>query len=167
MKSFFLFVLGFLSDPYLTRRTYICQITEAVSKLPDGINLENEDLTPEQLQELKETIRKNADVFAKNLKQPGIANVPPHRIPVSKGSPILVKKKDGSSRFCVDYRPLNARTIKDVYPLPQMDEIIDQLADAKIFSVLDPASGYWQIPVAEEDCAKTAFVTCKGLFEFR
>jgi hypothetical protein len=65
-------------------------------------------------------------------------------------SPIfVVAKLDGSTRFCVDYRKLNEITVRDSYPLPRMDECIDSLGDAKIFTTLDCNSGYWQIPVRQ------------------
>jgi hypothetical protein len=79
---------------------------------------------------------------------------------------VLVKKKNGNLRFCVDYRRLNAVTKKDSYPLPRIDDIFDSLTGARWFSSLDLASGYWQVPVAEEDREKTAFVTKVGTFEF-
>ena len=79
---------------------------------------------------------------------------------------VLVPKKDGTLRFCVDYRRLNAVTRKDRYPLPRMDEYIDSLGDSTIFSTLDCNSGYWQIPVRERDIAKTAFACHSGLFEY-
>ena len=79
---------------------------------------------------------------------------------------VLVKKKSGDYRFCVDYRRLNAVTKRDVYPLPRMDDVFDRIAGAKYFSSLDLMSGYWQVPVAEADTYKTAFVTPDGLYEF-
>lgn len=79
---------------------------------------------------------------------------------------ILVKKKDGSWRFCVDYRRLNNVTKKDVYPLPRIDDALDCLHSASYFSSVDLRSGYWQIPMHAEDKEKTAFVTPDGLFEF-
>lgn len=79
---------------------------------------------------------------------------------------VLVKKKDGSIRFCVDYRKVNGVTRKDAYPLPRVDDTLDTLAGAKWFSTLDLVSGYWQVEVKPEDREKTAFCTPEGLFEF-
>ena len=82
-------------------------------------------------------------------------------------SPIcLVRKKDGSVRWCVDYRKLNNVTEKDAYPLPRIDTCLDCLASAKIFSTMDLQSGYWQLELAEEDRAKSAFITKYGLYEY-
>ena len=79
---------------------------------------------------------------------------------------VLARKKDGSLRFCVDYRRLNAVTRKDAYALPRTDDTLDALSGSKWFSTLDLASGYWQVEVAPEDREKTAFCTQDGLFEF-
>ena len=79
---------------------------------------------------------------------------------------VMVPKPDGTLRFCVDYRRLNAMTARDSYPLPRMDECIDSLGLAQIFTTLDCNAGYWQLPVAERDRAKTAFVCHSGLFEY-
>jgi hypothetical protein len=83
------------------------------------------------------------------------------------GSPVLfVKKKDGSMRMCIDYRNLNAVTVKNKYPLPRIDDLLDQLKDAKFFSKIDLRSGYHQMKIKPEDIPKTAFVTRYGQYEF-
>jgi hypothetical protein len=79
---------------------------------------------------------------------------------------ILIRKPDGSWRFCVDYRRLNAVTISDSYALPRIDEILDRLGGKTVFSTLDMQAGYWQIPMAAADAAKTAFHGPHGLYEF-
>lgn len=79
---------------------------------------------------------------------------------------VLVPKKTGEKRFCIDYRKLNAITIKNKYPLPRIDETIDHLHGAKFFSTIDLFSGYWQIEIEEKDKHKTAFTTEDGHFEF-
>ena len=80
---------------------------------------------------------------------------------------VLVRKKDGSTRFCVDYRLLNHVTLKDSYPLPRIDDSLDALVNAQWFSTLDLASGYWQVTMDSNDAEKTAFATPTGLFHFR
>ncbi|MCG8033578.1 MAG: reverse transcriptase family protein, partial [Candidatus Thiodiazotropha taylori] len=80
---------------------------------------------------------------------------------------VMVQKKDGTKRFCVDHRRLNDVTTKDAYPLPRIDDSLDQLSGAKWFSCLDLNSGYWQVEVDDDDREKTAFASRKGLFEFK
>ena len=80
---------------------------------------------------------------------------------------VLVTKKDGSLRLCVDYRRVNDHTLKDSYPLPRIDDSIDALRGSKWFSTLDLASGYWQVPMNPKDIDKTAFMTPFGLFQFK
>ena len=79
---------------------------------------------------------------------------------------IIVQKKDGTTRFAIDYRELNDLTKKDSYPIPEMKDILDKLHGSEFFSTLDGASAYWSIPIAEEDIEKTAFVSPRGEFEF-
>ena len=98
------------------------------------------------------------DMLDKNIIQPSSS---PWASPV-----VLVKKKDGSLRFCVDFRKLNSLTRKDAYALPRIDDTLNSLAGSKWFTTLDLASGSWQVEICPEDKEKTAFCTQDGHFEF-
>ena len=108
---------------------------------------------------LRETARELVDEMLKK----GVIedSVSPWSAPI-----VLVKKKDGSTRFCVDYRKLNDVTVKDPYPLPRIDDTLDALGGAKYFSTLDLCSGYHQLPMAPADTEKTAFSTPDGHYQF-
>ena len=79
---------------------------------------------------------------------------------------IFVRKKSGELRMCVDYCALTQKTVKEKYPLPRFDDLLDRLQGASVFSSLDLQSGYHQIRIASEDASKTAFSTPLGLVEF-
>ena len=109
------------------------------------------------------TLRNVTEEMVEDMLQQGVIkeSVSPWVSPV-----VLVKKKDGSMRFCVDYRKLNAITKKDVFPLPRIDNALDLLGNSVYFSTLDLASGYWQVKMDTDSREKTAFTTHKGLYEF-
>ena len=112
-------------------------------------------MSPEELDELKKQLQ---DLLDKGYIR--ASNSP-------FGAPILfLKKKDGRFRICVDYRALNKVTIKNRYPLPRIEEMLDRLQGATIFSKIDLRSGYHQIRIHEPDIPKTAFQTRYGHFEF-
>ena len=98
------------------------------------------------------------DMLARGIIQPSSS---PWASPI-----VLVDKKDGTKRFCVDYRLLNQNTVKDSFPLPRIDESIDSLDGAKYFCTLDLASGYWQVPLDDNAKLKSAFIVPGGLFQF-
>lgn len=81
---------------------------------------------------------------------------------------VLVTKKDGTVRFCLDYRKINDVTVKDSQPLPRIDDSLDALSGSKWFSTLDLKSGYWQVEVESDDRPKTAFATFdSGFWQFK
>jgi hypothetical protein len=79
---------------------------------------------------------------------------------------VLVKKKNGEVRFCVDFRVLNEHTVKDPYPLPRTDRTLEALSGSLWFCTMDLTSGFWQITLNAEDREKTAFATTSSLYEF-
>ena len=112
-------------------------------------------MSPVELDELKKQL---AELTESGFIQPSKS---PYGAPV-----LFVRKKDGSMRMCVDYRALNKISVKNKYPLPRIDELLDRLAGATVFSKLDLRAGYHQIRIAEGDVPKTAFRTRYGSFEF-
>ena len=78
----------------------------------------------------------------------------------------MVRKQDGTFRFCVDFRRLNDCTVGDSFLIPRIDDSLDALSGSKLLTTLDLSQSYWQVPVKEPDRSKTAFACHKGLFEF-
>ncbi|KAJ6843018.1 uncharacterized protein M6B38_299735 [Iris pallida] len=112
-------------------------------------------MNKEELAELNKQIK---ELLAKGFIQPSAS---------PWGAPVLfVKKKDGTLRLVIDYRALNEVTIKNKYPLPRIDQLFDQLGEARLFSKIDLRSGYHQVKVKKEDVPKTAFRTRYGHYEF-
>ena len=112
-------------------------------------------MTPSELAELKVQLQELQD---KGFIRPSTS---PWECPA-----LFVKKKDHGLRLCVDYRPLNAVTIKNKFPLPRIDLLFDQLAGVKVFSKIDLRSGYHQIKIRPADIPKTTFSTRYGLYEY-
>jgi hypothetical protein len=112
-------------------------------------------MTPKELAKMKKQIE---ELLNKGLIRPSSS---PWGCPA-----IFVKKKDGTLRMCVDYRPLNAVTIKNNYPLPCIDVVFDQLAEAKVFSKINLQLGYHQIKIRPQDIPKIGFSTRYGLYEY-
>ncbi|GJT74809.1 putative reverse transcriptase domain-containing protein [Tanacetum coccineum] len=113
-------------------------------------------LAPSEMKELSEQLK---ELFDKGFIRPSSS---------PWGAPVLfVKKKDGSFRMCIDYRELNKLTVKNLYPLPRIDGLFDQLQGSSVYSKIDLQSGYHQLRVREEDFSKTAFKTRYGHYEFQ
>ncbi|MCG8044919.1 MAG: RNase H-like domain-containing protein [Candidatus Thiodiazotropha endolucinida] len=162
-----------------------------------NVQIDEDNLTPDQLIEAKAVLNKWSDIFSKGPTDLGKTDLVKHTIKLTDETPfkepyrrippglfeevrmhlkemldagairesespyssnvVLVRKKDGSLRFCIDFRKLNNRTIRDSYSLPRIDDTIDTLMGAKYFTKLDLRSGYWQVEMEEADKPKTAF----------
>ncbi|KAI3671895.1 hypothetical protein L1987_87092 [Smallanthus sonchifolius] len=151
------------------RKGYCVFLAHVVEKKPEERRLENipivkdcpevfpEDLPglPPPRQELSNQLQELLD---KGFIRPSFS---------PWGAPVLfVKKKDGTFRMCIDYRELNKLTIKNRYPLPRIDDLLDQLQGSSFYSKIDLRSGYHQLRIQEEDVPKTAFRTRYGHYEF-
>ena len=180
---------------------------ETTEDLPEGLAINDANITIEEKERLKRFLIQWKDIFSKGLTDLGNCdlvkheikltdNIPvkesPRRIPPalfqevrehlqemidagairSSQSPyssnaVIVRKKDGTIRFCVDFRKLNSKTITDAYPIPKVEETLHLLAGSKYFTKLDLRSGYWQVEIREDDKSKTAFhVGALGFYEF-
>ena len=128
-----------------------------------SIDTENASPIRQQVRRTSLPAKEKVRELLKNMMQKRVISPSksPWALPI-----VLVQKKDGSTRFCVDYRKINKVTRKDAYPIPRIDETLDTLAGATLFSTLDLRSEYWQVKMDPKDREKTAFCTPEGLFEF-
>ena len=154
-------------------------------KVPVG-----ELLSPSQTQDMRDMVLQHLDVFSERpgrtttvshdiRREPGVrVRLRPYRIPEARravirteshsawSSPVvLVPKPDGTYRFCNDFRKLNEASAFDAYPMPRVDELIEQLGPARFISTLDLTKGYWQVPLTKRSREKTAFATPDGLYQ--
>ena len=179
------------APPVADTRSKMCkEAPVAVRAELQGLLKQYEDVFPEQLPKGKPP-KRTVEFEIKTEEGATPPNKPPYRLSPKEheelqaqiedllaqghirpstspyGAPVLfVPKKDGRWRMCVDYRALNRQTIRDRYPLPRIDDLLDRLGKAKHFTTLDLATGYHQIAVKNEDIPKTAFRTQRGQFEF-
>ncbi len=144
-------------DPTTVGKAQPGQVLHRI-ELKDGVNPYTRPLrrmSTQELDELKKQLQEYIDSGRLQASEsPWGTNV------------IFAKKKDGSLRFCVDYRGLNDLTVRNSYPLPHMEDLFDRLQGAQYFSKIDLRTGFFQIPLAEEDRAKTAFRTRYGHYEW-
>ena len=147
------------SDVFSTGEGDLGRTSRVVHRIPTG------DAPPVTRRNYRQPhlLRQEAMRQVDNLLHQGVVepSVSPWSAPV-----LMVPKKDGSYRFCVDFRGLNRVTSWSEYPIPRIDDCLESMNGAKIFTTLDLASGYWQVLLDHEDREKTAFSTQKGHFQF-
>ena len=142
---------------------------DSVDQLGKAIGVEHEiNLTTEVPVKLNayKTSPKEKEIIREQVKDMLKNNIIEESQSSYSAPVVLVRKKNGKIRFCIDYRRLNDITVKDRHPLPLISDIINIMSDCKYFSVLDLLSGYWNVVVKKEDRHKTAFITPDGLFQW-
>ena len=156
-------ILNEFDDLFMKRKADIgcCTIAKHMIEVEPGAVPHREGahrMSPEKAERANQEVR---SLLALAMIQPSL---PPWASGIVK---VKKKKKSGELRFCCDFRPLNEVTIKDAYPLPRIDESLARLGNAKIYTSIDLAWAFWQIPLRKADRHKTAFACELGLFEWR
>ena len=154
-------ILNEFDDLFMKRKADIgrCTIAKHTIEVEPGAVPHREGarrMSPEKAERANQEVR---SLLALGMIEPSLS-------PWASGI-VMVKKKSGELRFCCDFRPLNEVTIKDAYPLPRIDESLARLGNAKIYTSIDLAWAFWQIPLRKADRHKTAFACELGLFEWR
>ena len=154
-------ILNEFDDLFMKRKADIgrCTIAKHTIEVEPGAVPHREGarrMSPEKAERANQEVR---SLLALGMIQPSLS-------PWASGI-VMVKKKSGELRFCCDFRSLNEVTIKDAYPLPRIDESLARLGNAKIYTSIDLAWAFWQIPLRKADRHKTAFACELGLFEWR
>ena len=148
-------------DPFLDN---VCEGTTAARITPHKIVVQDHPPIKQKMRRISPKLLASAYAEVDRLLAEGI--VKSSESPWSS-CPVIVLKKDGSIRFCIDYRQLNKITKEDAYPLPHMDSLLDNLGNAKYLSKIDLRQAYHQIPLEESSKEGTAFaIPGKGLFQF-
>ena len=153
-------ILNEFDDLFMKRKADIgrCTIAKHTIEVEPGAVPHREGasrMSPEKAERANQEVR---SLLALGMIQPSLS-------PWASG--IVMVKKSGELPFCCDFRPLNEVTIKDAYPLPRIDESLARLGNAKIYTSIDLAWAFWQIPLRKADRHKTAFACELGLFEWR
>ena len=154
-------ILNEFDDLFMKRKADIgrCTIAKHTIEVEPGAVPHREGarrMSPEKAERANQEVR---SLLALGMIQPSLS-------PWASGI-VMVKKKSGELRFCCNFRPLNEVTIKDAYPLPRIDESLARLGNVKIYTSIDLAWAFWQIPLRKADRHKTAFACELGLFEWR
>src|SRR5919108_1916024 len=159
---------------------YRAQVYEIIKEFPDLVaddlsqlgrtNLYQHTIDTGEARPIKLNPYRTSPRYMEFLKEE-IANMLENRLIQKSFSPwsapiVVVNKKNGKYRLCVDYRKLNAVTKPDAYPVPRIADMLDALGHSAFFSTLDLASGFWQVEVSVNDREKTAFTTPFGIYEF-
>ena len=127
------------------------------------IPLQNEEIVQSKPYPIPYGIRDSVETDVKTMLDLGI--IRPSESPYASPM-VVVRKRDNTNRICIDFRKLNKATISDSEPMPQLNDMFQDLAEDNYFTKIDLSKGYWQIPMADEDIPKTAFVLHNSKFEF-